>query len=284
MRDVAIPKTCDFVKLPLASISKSLPAVLPLLHSRYPDPMRIAVIADVHGNLIALEAVLAHISAAAPDLIVNLGDLVSGPFDPSGSADAQINLGCLTVAGNQERQLLEGGMGASDAFARLRLSRSQMDWIRGLPGSLSLVDGQVFACHGTPAGGDLEYLLEDVSSGYAKLDTAQAISPRLEGRGDAKVVLCGHTHIPRMVSVAGVLVVNPGSVGLPGYRDSKPVPHVMEAGMPHARYAIIERFSGGWAAELRAVPYNYEAAAQQAEQHGRPQTAHVIRSGWMPPA
>lgn len=48
--------------------------------------MRIAVIADVHGDLIALEAVLAQLRNASPDLIVNLGDLVSGPFDPAGWA------------------------------------------------------------------------------------------------------------------------------------------------------------------------------------------------------
>ena len=52
--------------------------------------MRIAVIADVHGNLIALEAVLAHLQETMPDLVVNLGDLVSGFFDPRGSADVQM--------------------------------------------------------------------------------------------------------------------------------------------------------------------------------------------------
>ncbi|MBL6082527.1 metallophosphoesterase family protein [Belnapia sp. T18] len=67
--------------------------------------MRIAVIADVHGNLIALEAVLAHLRDDAPDLVVNLGDLVSGPFDPRGSAEAQMALACPTVAGNHEREV-----------------------------------------------------------------------------------------------------------------------------------------------------------------------------------
>lgn len=246
--------------------------------------MRIAVIADVHGNLIALEAVLAHLRGATPDLIVNLGDLVSGPFDPSGSADAQMALACPTVAGNHERQVLEGGTGAFDTFARPLLSRLHLDWIGGLPGTLSLVDGQVFACHGSPHGGDLEYLLEDVSTGHARLDTADAIRSRLVGIGEAKVVLCGHTHTPRMASIGGVLVVNPGSVGLPGYHDSNPVPHVMEAGMPHARYAIVDHCDDGWAAELRAVPYDHEAAARQAQRHGQPRAAHVVRIGWMPPA
>lgn len=246
--------------------------------------MRIAVLADVHGNLLALEAVMARVRAAAPDLVVNLGDLVSGPFDPGGSADAQMGLDCPTIAGNHERQLLEGGTGALDTFARSRLSEAQLAWIARLPPSLRLVDGDVFACHGSPAGGDLEYLLEDVSSGRARLDMEDAILPRLAGIGAARLVLCGHTHTPRVASLGGVLVVNPGSVGMPGYRDVAPVPHVIEAGAPHARYAVVERAAAGWTAALHAVPYDFEAAARQAEQHGRPGIAHVVRTGRMPPA
>jgi predicted phosphodiesterase len=148
--------------------------------------MRIAVIADVHGNLIALEAVLAHLRRASPDLVVNLGDLVSGPFDPRGSAAAQMALGCPTVAGNHERQVLADGPGPWDALARSCLSPSQLAWIGGLPATLSLADGEVFACHGSPRGGDLEYLLEDVGTGRARLDTEEAIRGRLEGSGGAK--------------------------------------------------------------------------------------------------
>jgi len=243
--------------------------------------MRIAVIADVHGNLIALEAVLVQVRAAAPDLIINLGDLVSGPFDPKGSADAQMALGCPTIAGNHERQILEGATGASDAFARPLLSNAHLDWIAGLPTSLALADGQIFACHGSPAGGDNEYLLDEVSEGRLVLASDDAIRARLAGIGDASVVLCGHSHTPRVVSVDGVMIVNPGSVGQPGYRDIAP-PHVVEAGTPHARFAIIEKQAAGWAAELRAVPYDYEAAARQAEQAGRPAVAHVVRTGRMP--
>jgi hypothetical protein len=78
--------------------------------------------------------------------------------------------------------------------------------------------------------------------------------------------------------------VNPGSVGMPAYRDELPVPHVMEAGAPHARYAVVERLAAGWAAELRAVPYDFEAAAQQAEQHGRAAVAESVRTGRWPVA
>ena len=56
--------------------------------------MKIAAPDDVHGDLLALEAVLRDLQSEAPDLVLNLGDLVPGPFDPAGSADAQTELGC----------------------------------------------------------------------------------------------------------------------------------------------------------------------------------------------
>lgn len=251
------------------------------------DPVRIAVLGDVHGNLAALEAVLCDLRAASPDAVVNLGDLVSGPFDPAGAAAAQMALdaqgGTHTIAGNHERHVLEGGEGASDAYARGRLSAAQLRWMADLPGTLTLLEGRVFACHGSPAGGDLEYLLEDVGGGRTRLDRIEAIRPRLAGIGAAELVLCAHTHVPRAVRVDGVLVVNPGSVGMPCYRDVEPVPHAMEAGAPEARYALVEHGAGGWRVELRAVPYDTEVSALQAERAGRPDLAHAARTGWLPP-
>lgn len=80
--------------------------------------LKIGVIADTHGNLAALEAVMDAISAVTPDFVVNLGDLVSGPFDPAGSAEAQMGSGYLTIAGNHERQLQDDSEGAFDVLAR----------------------------------------------------------------------------------------------------------------------------------------------------------------------
>ena len=243
--------------------------------------MRIAVLADTHGNLLALEAVLADLRARAPDLVVNLGDLFTGPFDPAGSAEAQIALDCPTLAGNHERNLVEGDdTSSSVAFARPRLSASHLSWTRGLPKTLRLIDGEVFACHGSPAGGDLDYLLEDVGSGRSVLAAEDAIRPRLAGVGQARLVLCGHTHMPRAVQVGGVLVVNPGSVGMPAYTDGNPVPHAIENGAPHARYAVTTRRPDGrWAAELHAVAYNWDRAAQQALANGKPAVAHWTATG-----
>ncbi len=241
--------------------------------------MRIGVVADAHGNIAALEAVMAALQDAAPDVIVNLGDLVSGPFDPAGSAEAQMQSGYVTIAGNHERQLLDDSDGAFDVLSRPLLSAQHWAWIRKLPATLVLEGGDVFACHGSPAGGDLEYLLEDVTSGRAILDAEPAIVPRLAGIGEASLVLCGHTHTPRMVTVGNVLVVNPGSVGMPCYRDRGAAPHVIEAGSPLARYAIVERRASGWSAELHGVPYDYEIAARQAEAFGFPNFAFSARTG-----
>jgi predicted phosphodiesterase len=243
--------------------------------------MRIAAIGDAHGNLIALDAVLNDIRTAAPDLIVNLGDLFTGPFDPAGSAEVQIALKCPTLAGNHERNLLEGDdTSPSVSFARPRLSVAHLNWIEGLPKALRLADGDVFACHGSPAGGDLDYLLEDVASGRPVLAAEGPILRKLAGIGGATLVLCGHTHVPRVVQLGAVLVVNPGSVGMPAYSDDRPAPHAIENGAPHARYAVVTRGpSNSWSVELRAVTYDWNQAAQQARANGSATVARQTATG-----
>lgn len=243
--------------------------------------MRIAVIADTHGNLAALEAVLADLREQSPDLIVNLGDLFTGPFDPAGAAEIQISLACPTLAGNHERNLLDGDDSSpSVAFARPLLKASYLEWMRKLPSTLQLVNGEVFACHGSPAGGDLEYLLEDVSSGRAVLAPEKDILPRLAGIGSASIVLCGHTHISRIAQIGNVTVVNPGSVGMPAYTDDLPFPHIIETGSPHARHGIVTRGpSNSWSIDLRAVTYDWKQASEQARQNGSPHLAEWTLTG-----
>jgi hypothetical protein len=84
-------------------------------------------------------------------------------------------------------------------------------------------------------------------------------------------MLCGHTHLRRTLRLsAGTLVVNPGSVGWPAYEDDLPYPHVMEAGTPHARYAIVDDASGQWKVSFHAIDYEWDAAAQIADSRERP--------------
>ena len=241
--------------------------------------MRLGIIADVHGNVAALKAVLTDIRQRSLDQIVNLGDLVSGPFDPSKASKMQQDLNALTIAGNHERQVLNDPTSATDRFALGCLDDADLGWLASLPPSI-WVNDDIFACHGSPAGGDTDYLLEDVSGGWPQLAPVQAIRTRLARAGrKASIVLCAHTHVARVVRIDDTLVVNPGSVGWPAYRDVSPVPHAIENGSPHARYAVLTTAASGATVELHAVDYAWTEAADQAQRNGRPDVAFQIRTG-----
>jgi hypothetical protein len=85
-----------------------------------------------------------------------------------------------------------------------------------------------------------------------------------------------------MAVAGGPLVVNPGSVGLQAYDDDHPLPHVVEAGSPHARWALVERTGAGpWHVQLRATPYDWLAAAARAESRGRGDWADALATGFV---
>ncbi|MDE2298749.1 MAG: metallophosphoesterase family protein, partial [Burkholderiales bacterium] len=105
--------------------------------------MKLAAISDIHGNLPALDAVLADIAAQHVDLIVNLGDILSGPLWGAATADRLMALGLPTIAGNHERQLLthpRERLSASDAHTAAELQPRHRDWLAGLPPTLALSD------------------------------------------------------------------------------------------------------------------------------------------------
>lgn len=245
--------------------------------------MRLAVIADIHGNLPALDAVLADIARRGVDLTVNLGDIVSGPLFPSEVAARLMPLDIPTIRGNHERQLLTQGpdrIGKSDAFAKAALTDGQKAWLASLPETLTLAPDMLLV-HGTPAS-DLEYFLETVDADGVRPAAPDEIEARA-GDVPARLILCGHTHTQRRVRTDnGRLIANPGSVGLQAYRDEEPVPHNMEIGSPQARYAIIEIGPDPAAkikVEMIAIPYDWELAAQAADGNGRPDWARALRTG-----
>ncbi len=244
--------------------------------------MRIAAISDIHGNLSALDAVLADIERRGADLIVNLGDILSGPLSPRETAERLMALDFPTVHGNHERQLLaenREGMGSSDRYAAETITDGQRAWLAALPATLTVADG-VFLCHATPES-DVACYLENIRGG----ELVPASLADIERRTDpceASLILCGHTHIPRVASLTtGQTIVNPGSVGIQAYDGHHPVPHRVELGSPHARYALVERTKAGWASELIAIPYPWEEAARTAEAHGRPQWGPALRTGFL---
>ncbi|HEY0910790.1 MAG TPA: metallophosphoesterase family protein, partial [Bradyrhizobium sp.] len=160
------------------------------------------------------------------------------------------------------------------------LDASHLDWIRALPPKLVFRD-QVFLCHATPADDNTYWLETVLADGTVRMSSLAEMEESAKGIPQS-LILCGHTHIARAVRLGdGRLIVNPGSVGSPGYRDVHPFPHVIEAGTPDARYAILELAGGAWRVTFRHVPYDHEAMAAVARRNGQPELASALATGWI---
>ncbi|MDX7949996.1 metallophosphoesterase family protein [Lichenihabitans sp. Uapishka_5] len=245
---------------------------------------RLAVLADIHGNLPALEAVIADLGRRGVDAVVNLGDCVSGPLWPAETLALLRRLDWPTARGNHDRTVALGssaGLGASDRFARERLSEDDCAWLGSRPALLRLDDG-IVALHARPDD-DAAYLLEDQHGRHLVRASAETVARRL-GDLTASVVLTAHSHIGGMLRLPdGRWVLNPGSVGCPAYDDdSTNPPHISESGSSLARYAILETTDSTPMIEMFALPYPHEAAAARADDAGRPDWAHALRTGFTP--
>jgi predicted phosphodiesterase len=238
----------------------------------------LAVIADIHGNRWALEAVLQDIDRRGIQQIVNLGDHLTGPLDPAGTADLLIERGMLSVCGNDDRVLFSPWqeLSSSQRYTREQLTPAHLNWLRTLPATAVVAD-ELFVCHGDLF--DAPYLLEQVEASGVLLRSTRDIEASVADIAQP-VILCGHSHIPRTVSLtSGKLIVNPGSVGLPAYTMETPVPYAMESGSPHARYALLHRMWNEWQVEHVLVPYSSEDAAHVARGNQRSDWAEWLTTG-----
>ena len=182
--------------------------------------MRIAVLADIHGNLPALDAVLSEVEAAGPDLVVLNGDMATGPM-PAETLDRLAGLGrkAIWVRGNADRELAAACGGELDPglpeqvrlptqYCASRLAGRHRDLIADLPLSVTLEVtglGPVRFCHAT-ARSDTEIVLVD-----SPIDRYR---DAFAGTAEQVVVL-GHTHMPFDRLADRRRYVNPGSVGMP---------------------------------------------------------------------
>lgn len=242
--------------------------------------MRMAFIADIHGNLDALEAVLVDIARRDVETIVNLGDVVSGPLRAYETAERLIPMDLPTISGNHERQLLTlsiGAMGESDRIAARRLSDHHRAWLGTFPAMRSIGE-DVVLCHGTLEN-DVDYLLETLDENGCRAASVEEVEQRTKGCR-ARLIACAHSHRPREVHLRdGRLAINPGSVGLQAYPAKWPHTHIIENGTPHARYAIATREGSDWSVEFIAVEYDWDTAAAVAESNRRADWALALRTG-----
>jgi predicted phosphodiesterase len=240
--------------------------------------MRFAAIADVHGNCDALEAVLADIAAAQITEVVNLGDHVSGPLEPRRTAEMLMARGFPAIRGNQDRLLVEKRAALARPFRWL--DDSHVEWLARMPATLLYRD-EVLLCHGSPRSDESYWLDRVTSEGLIVAAPIEDVEAEL-GTITASLILCGHTHLPRVVRLRdGRLVVNAGSVGLPGYCVIDPVAHTVAAGTPDACYAILERTGSAWQATIRYVPYDSTRMSQLAARNGNPVWASALATGWV---
>jgi predicted phosphodiesterase len=235
-------------------------------------PEVLAVLADIHGNSWALDAVLEDARTRGATGFADLGDSAWGPLDPRGTMDRLAELGAVSVRGNEDRF----GTSPQERAMVDQLGAAYVEQLAARPTTAEI--GAVLLCHGTPSD-DAEYLLEEVTAAGARRRPPADVARRIDEGSHARV-LCGHTHLPRVLPLpSGPLVANPGSVGCPAYEDDRPWPHVMESGSPQARYALVHDPGGTPTIEHRAVDYPWALAADAARANGRPDWAVALTTG-----
>ncbi|HET6295108.1 MAG TPA: metallophosphoesterase family protein [Kribbella sp.] len=206
---------------------------------------RVVVLADVHGVLPALVAVLAEPDVVGADLIVLAGDIASGP-QPVETLDLLVGLGerAVWVRGNADRELVAMARGEFAGtppdevcpWAAGEVRPDQMELLAGLPTTVTL--GDTLFCHATPRDDEEVVLVDSPISRWA--DVLSGVPE------EVRTVVCGHTHMPFARQVDRRLVVNAGSVGMP-------------YGAPGPSWALLTPAG----VELRRTALDAEAAADQ---------------------
>jgi putative phosphoesterase len=230
--------------------------------------VRLALISDIHGNLLALDAVLGELEAARVDRIVCLGDVAVGP-EPRETIARLRELGCPVVLGNWDTWLLEGvpqlqlqaGPKLRDQahWSAAQLSAADRAFLRGLRPQIELALGRltVLCVHGSPRS-----VLEDIHATTSDAELAQMFN------GSRPALLAaGHTHVQLARLHGSTLIVNPGSVGLPF--NSWP-PNGALRMSPWAEYAILTAEDGCISTALRRAPYDISALLEIACDSGMP--------------
>jgi predicted phosphodiesterase len=220
--------------------------------------MRVAVLADIHSNLRALETVAADVAAWTPDAVVVAGDVVNRGPRPAECLEfvleRQAAAGWLLVRGNHEEYVLAQAKPdaprAGPAFEVARNSywsylrlQTRVAELAAMPPQASLAgpDGREVRVVHASMRGNRDGIYPDTPDGLLR----QKVAP-------APAVLCaGHTHRPVVRRLNGCLVVNVGSVGAPFDGDRR------------AAYARLAWEGGRWRAEIVRLEYDHAGAGRE---------------------
>ena len=169
--------------------------------------MRTACIYDVHGNIGALEAVLADVAGADVSRIALGGDYALNGPSPAECVDRLRSLGSdvAFLQGNTDRWIAQGRGDEGVHWTAAALGPERVAWLGALSTRIELLEHDALLVHATPRS-DEEKLFPDTDEGEA--------AAMLEGV-ERSLVVCGHVHVQYLRRVAGRTVLNPGSVGFP---------------------------------------------------------------------
>jgi predicted phosphodiesterase len=229
---------------------------------------RIAILADIHDNLIAFEAVLADLHEVSPDLVLHGGDLVSGGSSPSGVVDRVRDLGWIGVFGNSEEAIarpetldefarqspaprsLWDAVREMTAFTREALGEERIAWLAALP--RFVIHCPVALVHASPASAWRSPLADatdtELESTYLPLGQSVAVY--------------GHIHKPFVRNLAGFTVINTGSVSQSFDGD------------PRASYLLIDNDTP----RIRRVQYDIEREINAITTSGLPHADWMART------
>ena len=241
---------------------------------------RLAVLSDVHGNATALEAVRKALKKEKPDAVIVAGDLVMNGPEPSAAVDALRAMesdGATIVQGNTDVAVADFDYAAAfpwftdgvpDAhraaaeWAHDELGDERLGWLRRLASErrLMLDDTMVLACHASPG---------SQTQGFdSQLDPSVVLE--LISRTDARVICCGHTHLPDVRDLGWKLIVNDGSAGW------------IFDGDPTASWALIEIDGATVNAEIRRTEFDTMTVSNAISARGLPgdvYRAATVRTG-----
>lgn len=230
--------------------------------------MRLGLIADIHGNLPALDKVLAELDRDGVDQIVCLGDVAVGP-QPVETLERLQALGCPTIMGNWDACMLGEAPSVDGELSEMlvdactwstsQLSPAQREYMRGFQDTLELrLDAELtlLAFHGSPRSFDDEI--------YSTTPDEE-LESMLAGH-EASVFAGGHTHFQMFRRFGESVVVNAGSVGQPFRRRQ---PGVMRLS-PWAEYCLVAYEGGSLAIELRRTAVDVEAVIATMRRSGMP--------------
>jgi putative phosphoesterase len=185
---------------------------------------RIAVVSDVHGNLLALEAVRKALKKEKPDVVLIAGDLVMNGPEPGATIDAIREMekdGAIVIQGNTDVAVADADYGAAfpwlleygipdsmrlaAEWAHDALEDEHLAWLRRLPAErrVRIGDDLVLVTHASPG---------SQTQGFDQNLDPSTITERMS-RTDARVICCGHTHVPEIREFGWKVIVNAGSAG-----------------------------------------------------------------------